>query len=45
MGLPEAASLACLYSAHCLFRAATMRRCAASLSILRLGRFSRTAHS
>jgi transcriptional regulator with XRE-family HTH domain len=31
MGLPKAASLACLYSAHCFFLAATMLRCIASL--------------
>lgn len=37
MGFPKAVSLACLYSAHFFFRAATMRRTAATLSILRLG--------
>ncbi len=37
MGLPKAVSFACRYSAHFFFRAATMRRCASSLSILRLG--------
>ena len=37
MGLPKAISLACLHAAHFLFRVATMRRRAASLSILRLG--------
>jgi hypothetical protein len=39
MGLPKAVSLVCLYSAQRRFRAATMRRCACSLNILRLGIF------
>jgi hypothetical protein len=34
MGLPEAISLACLYSAHFFLRAALMRRSLSNLNIL-----------
>ena len=37
MGLPKAVSFACRYSTDFFFRAATIRRSDASLSILRLG--------